>query len=535
MQLKPARVSQSNRGPVKAVPSQVSSPVVFPAPVKGLYSATSLSDDIPGAASVLTNWLPTLTGARIRGGSLKKAVVATGLDFVSAFTYKFGGSEKLFMATANSIYDMTSPAAPPTATAAVVTGLTSGDWSTFQHANAGGSYLIATNGADARRVFNGATWSSPAITFSDSTTMSQLSQGWLFKNREFFIKAGTMDAYYLGAAAISGAASVFPLGGTMKGGGSLLMGFNWSIESGNGPNEFCVFVTTEGEVAVYQGTDPASASTFTVQGVYQIGKPLGKNAFIKAGGDVFIATVAGLIPMSQVFQRNGDALASFSKSRPIEDDWATAATAIGTGWSLTYWPEQKLILVSFPDTIVMPDTTFVLHTVTGAWSIVRNWKATCYGSIQGSLFFGSLGGVVWQADVTGADNGLPFAASYLSLFRAVSTFGQRKEANIAQMYMKAKSAPNVLLFARADGDVSVPSFSTVTLGDIGSSEWDVGLWDVAVWDSASAFERYQFRQNVRAAGDTLAIGAVVVSSGPIALSVVLDLGNLQVTAGEQSA
>lgn len=535
MIVRPSRMAQSNRGPVKAVPAQSSSPMTFPSPVKGLYTTTALSDEIPGAASVLTNWFPTLTGARVRGGSLRKAIVASGLDFVSAFTFKFGGAEKLFMATASAIYDMTSPAAPPTVTPPAVSGMASGDWATFQHTNAGGAYLVATNGANPRQIYNGAAWSSPAITFPDATTMSQLSQGWLFKNREFFVKAGTMDAYYLPVNAISGAAKAFPLGGVMKNGGSLLMGFNWSIESGNGPAEFCVFVTTQGEVAVYQGDDPDTAGQFALQGVYQIGKPLGKNGFIKAGGDVLIATVAGLVPMSQVFQRDGAALAAISKSRPIEDEWNAAATAMTSGWSLTYWPEQKLIFVAFPNNIVMPDTTFVLNVVTGAWSIIRNWKATCYGAIQGSMFFGSLAGLVWQADITGADDGLPFAATYLSQFLTVTSFGQRKNAGLARMYIKAQKKPNVLLFARADGDVSTPSYNMVTTGSEGSSEWDVGLWDVAKWDSGSFLEMFQFRQDVRAAGDTLAVGCVIVSSGLYSLKIRIDLALLQVSAGEQSA
>lgn len=537
MRLRPGRLAQSNRGPVKAVPAQSSSPMTYPAPVKGLFTTTALSDIIQGAASVLTNWLPTLTGGRIRGGSIRKAVIAGGQDFVSAFTYKYGGAERLFMATASAIYDVTSPAVPPAVTPAAVTGMSSGDWSTFQHSNAGGSYLIATNGANPRRVFDGAAWSTPAITFpsGDTSTSAQLSQGWLFKNREFFVKAGTMDAYYLPAAAIAGAAKVFPLGGTLKNGGSLLMGFNWSIESGSGPAEFCVFVTTEGEVAVYQGDDPDVAGNFTVQGVYQIGKPLGKNAFIKAGGDVLIATISGLIPMSQVFQRDGAALATISKSRPIEDDWNMAATAIPTGWSLTYWTEQKLVFVSFPDNIVVPDTTFVLNVVTGAWSIIRNWMATCYGSVQGSMFFGSVEGVVWQGDITGADDGLPFAAIYLSQFLPVTDFGQRKTADFAKMFFKARERPNVQLFARADGDTSVPSFDLVTTGDQGVSEWDVGLWGVSRWDAGTVKDVFSFRQGVRASGETIAVGCVVISGGAVALRVELDLALLQVTAGEQSA
>ncbi|AYD02195.1 hypothetical protein [Neorhizobium sp. NCHU2750] len=537
MKLRPGRVAQSNRGPIRAVPPQKSTPMTFQAPAKGLYTTTALSDELPGAAAVLNNWLPTLTGARIRGGSKKKALIAGGADFVTAFTFKYGGAEKLFMATASAIFDMTSPAAPPVITAPVLSGMVSGDWSAFQHSNASGSYLIITNGANPRQVYNGTSWTTPAITFpaGDTTTTAQLSQGWLFKKREFFVKAGTMDAYYLPTEAISGAAKAFPLGSTFKNGGSLLMGFNWSIESGSGPNEFCVFVTTEGEVAIFQGSDPDTAGQFTLQGVYQIGKPLGKNAFIKVGGDVLVATVSGLIPMSQVLQRSAESLSTLSKSRPIEDDWTMAATAVSSGWALTYWPEQKLIFVSFPDNIVSPDTTFVMNAVTGAWGIIKNWKATCFGSIQGSLFFGSLNGLVWQGDITGTDDGKPFQAAYLSQFLTAGTFGQRKEATLGQMHVKAKEKPKLRLFARADGDDRIPNFSEVTESEEGASEWDVGLWDVAKWDASSSLFRFEYRQNVRAAGDTLALGCVVVSGGPFALKVMLDFGTMQVALGEQSA
>lgn len=87
-------------------------------------------------------------------------------------------------------------------------------------------------------VYNGTSWTTaPAITFTDGTTMAQLNYGWLFKNREFFLKNGTLDAYYLPVNAVGGAAALFPLGGVMKKGGSLLTGFSWSLESGDGLND----------------------------------------------------------------------------------------------------------------------------------------------------------------------------------------------------------------------------------------------------------------------------------------------------------
>lgn len=536
MAVRPGRVGQSNRGSVAMGQAVTSQPVTFPAPRNGLVTATDMASQTPGSATVLRNFFPTLVGCKIRGGSQKRGLVADRGDIKSAFKYKYGATEKLFVATNTAIYNVSSPAAPPTTTAADVAGLAGGDWCTFQHTNAGAANLICLNGANDRRIYNGTSWTtSPAITFTDSTTMSQLNYGWLFKNRQFFLKNATLDAYYLPVNGMGGAASLFPLGGVMKRGGSLMTGFSWSLESGDGLSDMCVFVSTEGEVAVYAGSDPSDANNFALKGVYQIGKPLGKNAWIRAGADILIATSDGLTPISQVFQRDRQALSLVSVSRPIEDDWKRAANATGGGWTLKQWPEQNLVFVVFPENTVVIDTTFVLNVLTGRWSTITNWQALCYETLQGGLFFGSIDGYVWQGDTGGTDGGLTFSATYLSQFAPAGQFGQRATGTMAHMYFRGKSRPKVRLFAKADFDKTTPNFSGVTLGNTTSAEWDVGLWDVAMWDSVSELMRYDFRQNVRASGDMLAVGCVITSGGAMKLDIEVDLATLQVSVGEASA
>ncbi|NTF35564.1 hypothetical protein [Agrobacterium rubi] len=533
---KPGRIAQSNRGSVQVAAKQTSVPLTFPAPTQGLVSTISMGAAAMGSASILENWFMTLTGARVRGGSVRRGRAADGGAIRSAFKYKYGGLEKMFMATNSGIYDMTAPAAPPATTAAAVSGMSSGDWCAFQQTNAGTSYLVCFNGTDARRLFNGVSWSTtPAITFADSTTMASLNYGWIFKNRQFLIKNASLDAYYLDLNAVGGAASVFPLGGVMKKGGSLLMGFSWSIESGDGLGDYCVFVSTEGEVAIYSGSNPGDAADFALKGVYQIGKPLGKNAQIKSGADVLVATIDGLTPISQIFQRDRQTLALVSQSRAIEREWKLAANAAPTGWSMTLWPEQNLVFVSFPENTVLPDTTFVFNVLNGKWSIVKNWRASAYQTLQGSLFFGSSGGYCWQGDISGADDGAPFAATYLSQFTAAGEFSQEKVASKGQMSFTAKTEPNVKLFARADYDMKRPPFAVVSVGNSASSEWDVGLWDVAKWDGISEAKHFKFKQNVRASGEMLALGCVVLSAGQFRLDVEVDFGILQMEGGEQSA
>ncbi|WP_426238178.1 hypothetical protein [Pararhizobium sp. DWP1-1-3] len=533
MNVRPGRVPSSRRGG-KGGPPQSSQPLTYPAPKGGLVTTRDMAADTPGSASILLNMLPTLMGCRVRGGSVKKGLAAGGGTLRSAFKYKYGGIERLFMATDTAIFEMSSPAAPPTTTAASVSGMTSSDWSTFQHATAAGAFLVCVNGSDPRQMFNGTTWvTTPAMTFADGSTESQMNYGWIFKNREWYLKNGTLDAYYLPTNQIGGAAVVFPLGGVLKKGGSLLTAFSWSIESGDGLSDMCVFVSTEGEVAVYMGSDPAT--DFALKGIYQIGKPVGKNAWIRAGADILVANTDGLTPMSQVFTRDREALSLVSVSRPIEDEWRLAANSTGGRWNLTQWIEQNLVFISFPENSVISDKTFVLNVLTGKWSFISNWRAVCYASYQGSLFFGSIDGYCWQADTTGSDDGLVFQAVYLSQFTASGAYGQRKTATLAQMYFRGKTKPKVKLFARADFDITAPASANVSIGNSLSSEWNNGLWDVATWDGVSSSTRYKYRQNVRATGDHLAVGCVIASGGDVRLDVEIDLANLQTEVGQASA
>ncbi|MQW29604.1 hypothetical protein GHK69_35090, partial [Sinorhizobium meliloti] len=87
IQPRAGRIGQSNRGPVSIGRQQSSQPITFPAPKGGLVTAVDMASQQPGAATVLRNFLPTLTGCKIRGGSQKKGLAAGGGDVKSAFKY----------------------------------------------------------------------------------------------------------------------------------------------------------------------------------------------------------------------------------------------------------------------------------------------------------------------------------------------------------------------------------------------------------------------------------------------------------------
>src|SRR6056297_1437704 len=154
-----------------------------------------------------------------------------------------------------------------------------------------------TDGDTGAATASGASASASSITITNVAT-ADLSQVWLFKERLFFVEKGTTSAWYLPVESIGGAATEIDLGSVFSKGGNLLFGARWSLDSGAGLDDVCLFVSDRGEVAVYEGTDPSSADTWRLAGVYEIGDPVNKHGFFKAGGDLAILTKDGIIPVS---------------------------------------------------------------------------------------------------------------------------------------------------------------------------------------------------------------------------------------------
>ena len=66
---------------------------------------------------------------------------------------------------------------------------------------------------------------------------------------------------------VGGAAQVLDLSSIAKYGGHLVDLDTWTIDAGYGVDDNLVFITSNGEVIVYRGTDPSSAATWALAGV----------------------------------------------------------------------------------------------------------------------------------------------------------------------------------------------------------------------------------------------------------------------------
>lgn len=495
----------------------------YPAPRNGWISNLNLAQ--PGArnsdgttlagAAILDDFFPTATGVRFRRGSEVYATLGGGLTSIaSLFSYINGAQEELFAANTTNIYNIT--ASP----ASVAASKTSGDWVVTQFATAGGIFLRGVNGADVPFVYDGATFSlTPALTIAgpDPTTPQNMSYVWAYKNRLFFIKKDSLDVYYLPVDVIGGALTKLPLGGVFPRGGSLLFGGTWSLDAGEdgGLSEQCVFVTTEGEVAVFQGDNPATAATWSKVGVYRIGQPLGAKAWIKAGGDIVIATDIGLVPLSQAVQRDFAALSPSAVSYPIEVAWNNAVYERSSApWHCEVWPNQQMAVVALPTGNQQTSEMFVANVRTGAWGRFTGWNGLCLEVFRGRLFFGSSGGKVIEANVGGMDQGLPYSGACVPLFEDLGAPASLKIAELARAVIRSRPSAGVKLTVLTDFNTTLPPPPDAS-PIANSNEWGTGIWGTAIWGQVTDFETKQDWVSVAGAGSVMA-PALQLTSGTAA-------------------
>jgi len=480
----------ASRRPIPPQAAPRTSTKTFPAPTGGWQTNKNLAMDGPMTARLLDNWFPTRTGIRCRGGSTKHATVHASNPVVTMWTY-VGANEQLFAATADSIFEITSPADPNVAPTADITSQTSGYYSTQMFSTAGGIFQYVVNGADLAQLYDGSAWtqitgvSTPAIT---GVTTSTLSAVWAHQNRLWFVQNGTMKAWYLPVDSVGGAAVSFLLSGVFRRGGVLLFGTTWSLDTGDGMDDKAVFVTDRGEVAVYSGTDPSSASTWGLEGVYYLGGDMmGKNAFFHIGGEPYFLTAHGIVPLSEAMRRDVSQLELGNLTLPIEDEWQAQTQLRNTSpWHCVTWPWAEMLIIGMPQVAPNDDPyCYASNLTTGAWARFTNWDVNSVAAYSYFGYFGTSDGKVYQMDIGGSDGGTPYTCALAMHFDHLDAPNATKTLRQARALFKTGNVVLPRLSASVDYKVNMPtapsSPANFSVGDV----WDSGIWDTAIWDDTT--------------------------------------------------
>lgn len=373
---------------------------------------------------------------------------------------------------------------------------------------------------------------APGVDFG-SATSADMSFVYAYKSRLYFIQKESLSAWYLDVDSVGGTATEFPMGGVFANGGSLLFGQRWSLETGGsgGLSDQNIFVTTEGEVAIYQGSFPGEAASWSIVGVYRIGSPLGKRAYIRGGGDLAIATTVGLVPLSKAIELDVTALNVASVSYKIADAWTEAVQLRGSrDWQAMVWPEQKMALIAPPDLVGSSQpVVFVSNTETGAWARYTNWQALCFAVYAGRMFFGSPDGCVYQANVGGFDDEETYTGAVIPLFNDMGASFSSKIGKMARARVRAATSVNDRIDILADFNITLPPAPDATAVQ-GSNQWGSAVWGESRWDATTPGIINQTWRSAGSIGYSIAPCYQVTSGSPSPVDVeLIDFQTLHTT------
>jgi hypothetical protein len=497
----------------KVPQTQTASVRTTPAPVGGWNARDSLAHMPPEDAISLVNWFPRPSYVEVRGGYASHATGMTG-NGKTLITYTgINGTNAMFCTTASGTYNVTSAGA----VGASVLTRTNGKHQWVMFGDGTSNWMIACNGVDKPAYYDGTTWTavdggtSPALTGLTTTTLIGVAES---HGRLFFIQTDTLKFWYLPAGVAGGALTSFDLAGVATRGGYLMAVGNWTVDAGDGPDDRVVFYTSEGEIIVYSGNNPSSASFWGLVGVYYAGKPIGRRCMTKLGGDLLLLTQNGTFGMN-------DAIASASIdhklaiSYKIEQAFTDATVLYSSvfGWEAVVYPAQAALIVNVPYAADGVHEQFVMNTITKAWCKFTSWNAETFGILNGQLYF-TAGTVVYKAWTGMVDSASNIEAYGKCAFSYFGAKGAQKKFTLYRPILLVNGSLSFLtdldVDYRDDTITGTATYSAITANVWDTAKWGTGIWGggldvVRQWTTPTEWEGFCAAGKLKVATNTLQI------------------------------
>lgn len=461
-------------------------------PVGGLNDRDSLSNMPSTDAVILDNWFPYPSEIGIRKGSLTWVSSFPGpVETIVEYSPQ-NGNAKIFAASGGNIYDVTSSGK---LSFPVVSDLVSNKWQEVSITTPGGSFLYLFNGVDKPLIFDGETWksvdevSTPSIVGVKTSTLVQAS---LFKNRIWMTQIDSMKVWYLDVNSIAGKAHSFDLGGIFRKGGFVNSIQNWSIDAGEGIDDHLVIISSNGEFAIYSGTDPSTAENFRLVGVFTIGKPIGRRCSTKYGGDLLVMTDEGLYPLSKgLMSSSVDRRVSVTEK--IQNGISSSVRMYheNFGWSLVLFTQMNMLILNVPGN-KGNSYQYVQNTITGSWAKFTGWKAVSFLNSSLGLFFGDKNSVK-MSWVGTTDDENQIVSDCLSSFQKFGNSSGNKYFTMLRPYFSTNGKPSIFYGINTDYyiknvsisfDYEPPSYGMIW-GEMkwGEMKWGENIRNLSSWKS----------------------------------------------------
>jgi hypothetical protein len=474
---------------------------VIAAPVGGLNARDALANMPETDAILLDNWFVQPSWVELRRGKSTLATFTGTCQTVAAYN-SLSGTNQLYAGVISSgvgsLYRVDNAGGGVVTVASVggaghtIQAVTSTqyDWLQFGTGNAEVLYLL--NGADNPILYDGTTFysitavSSPYALTNGPSPLTSLSQVVRYKSRLWFVQAGTFNVYYLPQNVFAGALTLLPMGPNFNQGGSLAMIATNSVDNAAGINDYIAFISTQGEVVMYQGYDPAQVATWYEAGHFQIGRPLatGRRGWCKIGSDAAVLCIDGLTPLSKalVSDRSQPAIAITDKIRSAINFDAQAYGA-NFGWQVVLYPPGTKLVINMPTVVNSTSYHYVQNTISGAWCTFGKynspWNAICFERMGDNLYYGTIGSVA-QCDTGTSDDGKSYVVTAKPAFSYMQDREQLKIWTQCQPIFQVTDDMILSINMLADFDQTAAT-NTVPLSTGNAATWNVSLWNTTLW------------------------------------------------------
>lgn len=479
----------------------------LPAPLGGINSNTALARMDPNDCIFSYNMVPANNGLDVREGFKEwvTAIAGTGgirtLISVRSGNAAAGVLNRLYAATILGLYEVTNTGTAPALAIAFAVQTGNAGYGAYTHfTTTAGQFVIYWDELNGMYTLNVTTntWTKTTMGAGagqiSNVDPALLVHGVSKNGTLFMAEKDSSRSWYLAPGTIFGAATLFELGNKFIHGGYLVGVYLYTVSGGTGPISHIVFLSSSGDVSVWQGYNPADATNWSNVGNFYVGQmPFGRgvansNQF---NGDLLIISVFGIIAVSDLIAGldiNDEKIQYTKKISQLINSYVYQ-TLNSRGWEIYSSPRKNLNIVNVPAIVGQPSIQFVQNTSTQGWGLWRDLPVQCGATYGGDFYFGTADGRVCLA--TGSvDNvkldGTGAVLINFSMLSAYSNAGNvnQKVPSFIRAYFRAGTTPSYsckMMFDFQTSEVLGPISSSTPLG---GAIWDTDLWDAGIWGGA---------------------------------------------------
>ena len=222
----------------------------------------------------------------------------------------------------------------------------------------------------------------------------------IHKLRMWVILEDSDDAWYLPLFSTSGELKKFTFGSKLTHGGNLMGLWNWTVDGGDGVDDYLIAVSRGGDIALYRGADP-EAPDWGTTGTWFIGEtPESRRIVASHGSELYLLSTYGVTSIRDLLQGS---VANDLRTSPSAKVNRFLRADVESGkdeleWALNIHPADGFMQIVTPEPGNSPFIQYNQNSTTKAWGFWEGVPMKCGQTWNGDYFMGGKAGKVYIYD-----------------------------------------------------------------------------------------------------------------------------------------